>query len=85
MSFILGLVFKTGSAQIQNSLVKIHCGVTLLNNTPEMRKIAIIGSGYSGMLAARALLKEGCEVSLYSDRSAEDWLHNSKPTGTAGH
>jgi len=48
-----------------------------------MRKIAIIGSGYSGMLAAHGLLQEGYEVSLYSDRTAEDWLHNSKPTGTA--
>jgi 2-polyprenyl-6-methoxyphenol hydroxylase-like FAD-dependent oxidoreductase len=48
-----------------------------------MRRIAIIGSGQAGLLAAHALLKAGCEVTLYSDRTPEKWLHESKPTGSA--
>lgn len=48
-----------------------------------MKKIAIIGSGQTGLLAAHGLLQQGHIVSLYSDRSAEDWLHRSRPTGTA--
>ncbi|HYI02121.1 styrene monooxygenase/indole monooxygenase family protein [Hyalangium sp.] len=48
-----------------------------------MRRIAIIGSGQAGLLAAHALLKAGCQVTVYSDRTAEQWLNESKPTGTA--
>lgn len=48
-----------------------------------MRNIAIIGSGIVGLLAAHGLLKAGYKVTLYSDRSAEQWLNESKPTGTA--
>ncbi len=48
-----------------------------------MKKIAIIGSGYTGLLSAHALLQKGYKVSLHTDRSAEDWLNNSRPTGTA--
>ncbi len=48
-----------------------------------MRKIAIIGSGTSGMFAAHALLQKGYDVTVYSDRTADDWLHKSAPTGTA--
>jgi hypothetical protein len=48
-----------------------------------MRRIAIIGSGQAGLLAAHALLKSGYEVTLYSDRTAEQWLTESRPTGTA--
>jgi hypothetical protein len=48
-----------------------------------MRKIAIIGSGQSGLLAAHGLLRAGYEVELFSDRSAESWLEHARPTGTA--
>lgn len=48
-----------------------------------MRRIAIIGSGQAGLLAAHALLKAGYEVTVYSDRTPEQWLHESRPTGTA--
>lgn len=48
-----------------------------------MRRIAIIGSGQAGLLTAHALLKAGHEVTLYSDRTPEQWLHESKPTGSA--
>lgn len=48
-----------------------------------MRRIAIIGSGQAGLLAGHALLKAGYEVTVYSDRTAEQWLHESKPTGSA--
>jgi hypothetical protein len=48
-----------------------------------MRHIAIIGSGQAGLLAAHGLLKAGHQVTLYSDRTADQWLNESKPTGTA--
>lgn len=48
-----------------------------------MRHIGIIGSGQAGLLAAHGLLKAGYEVTLYSDRTADQWLHHSRPTGTA--
>ncbi len=48
-----------------------------------MRRIGIIGSGQAGLLTAHALLQAGYEVTLYSDRTAEQWLHQSRPTGTA--
>jgi 2-polyprenyl-6-methoxyphenol hydroxylase-like FAD-dependent oxidoreductase len=47
------------------------------------RRIAIIGSGQSGCVAAHGLVRAGHEVKLYSDRSADAWLNESRPTGTA--
>jgi hypothetical protein len=48
-----------------------------------MRRIAVVGSGVVGLLAAHGLLKVGCAVDLYTDRSGEQWLNESKPTGAA--
>lgn len=48
-----------------------------------MRKIAVVGSGINGLVAAHGLLKQGHAVTLYSERSAEDWLDKVPPTGTA--
>src|ERR1700704_821652 len=46
-------------------------------------RIAIVGSGQAGLIAAHGFVRAGHEVTLYSDRSAEQWLHGSRPTGTA--
>lgn len=48
-----------------------------------MRRIAIIGSGVTGLLCAHALVKAGYDVTVFSDRTADQWLHESRPTGTA--
>jgi hypothetical protein len=48
-----------------------------------MRKIAVVGSGITGLVAAHGFLRQGCEVTLYSDRTPDAWLHDSRPTGTA--
>lgn len=47
------------------------------------RRIAIIGSGQAGLVAAHGLVRAGHEVVVYSDRSADAWLNESRPTGTA--
>jgi hypothetical protein len=49
-----------------------------------VRKIAIIGAGIAGLVTAHDLLKNGYDVTIYSDRTPEDWLNKSRPTGTAG-
>lgn len=48
-----------------------------------MRPIAIVGSGITGLVAAHGLLRNGYDVTLYSDRTPEAWLNESRPTGTA--
>src|SRR5215467_6924046 len=48
-----------------------------------MRKIAIVGSGQAGLLAAHGLLQAGYDVELYSDRTPDEWLTRARPTGTA--
>src|SRR5918912_2225314 len=54
-----------------------------LSPTQVMRSIAIVGSGIAGLVAAHALRRAGQDVTIYTDRSAEQWLHESRPTGTA--
>ena len=49
-----------------------------------MSRIAIIGAGQAGTLAAVGLMKAGgYDVSLYSDRTGESILNETHPTGTA--
>jgi 2-polyprenyl-6-methoxyphenol hydroxylase-like FAD-dependent oxidoreductase len=48
-----------------------------------MRKISVVGAGPAGLIFTYALLKYGYNVTLYSDRTPEDWLKHSTPTGTA--
>jgi hypothetical protein len=48
-----------------------------------MKKIAIIGAGPAGCIMAYALVRNGFDVTLYSDRTPDQWLNHSKPTGSA--
>ena len=48
-----------------------------------MRKISVIGAGPAGCIFSYALLRKGYDVTLYSDRTPEQWLNHSAPTGTA--
>nr|AIJ28540.1 FAD dependent oxidoreductase domain protein [Fischerella sp. ATCC 43239] len=48
-----------------------------------MSKIAIIGSGINGMVAAHGLLAQGHKVSVYSALRPQDWLDKVPPSGTA--
>jgi 2-polyprenyl-6-methoxyphenol hydroxylase-like FAD-dependent oxidoreductase len=46
-----------------------------------MSRIAIVGAGQAGLQLGFGLLQWGYEVTVYSDRSAEEWF-NSRVTGT---
>ena len=48
-----------------------------------MRKVSIVGAGQAGLILAHKLLGAGYEVALHSDRTSEDWLERSTPTGAA--
>jgi 2-polyprenyl-6-methoxyphenol hydroxylase-like FAD-dependent oxidoreductase len=48
-----------------------------------MRRIALVGSGQGGLQLGIGLLAHGYEVTLYSDRTADQWLNHSRPNGTA--
>lgn len=48
-----------------------------------MRKIAVVGAGPAGLLAAIALHDRGYDVTVVSDRTADQWLNEARPTGTA--
>lgn len=48
-----------------------------------MKKIAIVGAGQAGLLTGHALLRHGYGVTLFSDRTPEDFLARTRPTGTA--
>ncbi|MCA9707299.1 MAG: NAD(P)-binding protein [Myxococcales bacterium] len=47
-----------------------------------MRSIAVIGSGIAGLVTAHGLRRAGCAVTLWSDRTPDQWLA-ARPTGTA--
>jgi hypothetical protein len=46
-------------------------------------RIAVVGSGQAGLVAAHGFLRDGHAVDLYSDRTADGWLEEGRPTGTA--
>lgn len=48
-----------------------------------MPNVSIIGAGPAGMIAAYALLRDGHDVTVYSDKTPDQWLNHSTPTGTA--
>lgn len=48
-----------------------------------MARMAIVGSGQAGTLAAVGLMNAGRELTLYSDRTADSILNETPPTGTA--
>lgn len=48
-----------------------------------MAKVSIIGAGPAGCILAYSLLRDGHQVTLYSDRTPDQWLNHSAPTGSA--
>ncbi|MFK8049428.1 MAG: styrene monooxygenase/indole monooxygenase family protein [Halioglobus sp.] len=47
------------------------------------KHIAIVGAGTAGLIFAHRMLRMGNRVTLFSDRTPEQWLHHSPPTGSA--
>jgi 2-polyprenyl-6-methoxyphenol hydroxylase-like FAD-dependent oxidoreductase len=48
------------------------------------KKVAVIGAGTAGLLFAHKLLQYNTyDVTLFSDRTAEQWLNECPPTGSA--
>ena len=47
-----------------------------------MRNVAIVGAGQAGLLTAHDLLRHGYKVTLFSDKTPEDFLTKTRPTGT---
>jgi hypothetical protein len=48
-----------------------------------MAQVSVVGAGTAGLIFAYALLRKGYDVTVYSDRTPEQWLNHSKPTGNA--
>jgi hypothetical protein len=48
-----------------------------------VRRVAIIGAGQAGLLAAHALRLRDYDVTLYSDKTPDDFLTKARPTGVA--
>ncbi len=48
-----------------------------------MRSVSIVGAGQAGCILAYSLVKKGYDVTLYSDRTPDQWLNHSAPTGSA--
>ncbi|MGI9296125.1 MAG: styrene monooxygenase/indole monooxygenase family protein [Pseudomonadales bacterium] len=48
-----------------------------------MSRIAVIGAGQAGLVFSHKLLAAGFDVTLYSERTPEQWLRCCAPTGTA--
>jgi len=48
-----------------------------------MRSVAVVGAGQAGLLTAHDLLRHGYKVTLFSDKTAEEFLTKARPTGTA--
>ena len=47
------------------------------------KHIAVVGAGTAGLIFAHRMLRMGNRVTLFSDRTAQQWLHESPPTGSA--
>ncbi len=60
----------------------VTTGVTSCKH-PRVGKFAIIGSGVAGLLTAHGLRRARFEVSLFTERSADAWLSECRPTGSA--
>ena len=54
---------------------------TIRSDRASGRAIAIVGGGQVGLLTAHALVELGYRVTVYSERTAEDWLYRSSPGG----